>query len=68
MPIQRERIGPVEQYKGHEIEAQFIGPDFLAIADGAQVGSYWISPEAARAGARRYVDQVEAEKKKRSAA
>jgi hypothetical protein len=63
--IERKRIGEVECYRGHEIEARYMGPDLLAYVDGSQVGCYWIDAESARAGARRYVDQIEDEKRKR---
>ena len=37
-------LGLSQHTWGREIEALFIGPDFLAHVDGQQIGGYWLTP------------------------
>ena len=60
--VNRMPVGEPLQYKGHTIEAKFLGPDLLCYVDGAELGSFFVDAESARKGGMRYVDQVEKEK------
>lgn len=61
MGIKRKKVGKTEHYKGHEIEARYMGPDLLCCVDGQEVGHFYLTAEAARAAGRRHIDQVEKE-------
>ena len=63
MSFQRKVVGEVETYLGRKIAALYCGPDLLCAVDGVEVGNFYMTVEAAHAAGRRYVDQVEKEKK-----
>lgn len=46
------------EYRGHKIEVCHYVPDYLCEVDGSQVGSFWVSTEAAVAGAKRHIDHI----------
>jgi hypothetical protein len=51
-------VGTPYRYRGSEVQVRRYQPDYLAYVDGNQVGSFWISAEAADKAARRHIDAV----------
>ena len=45
-----------ETYRGHTLEARFMGPDLGVFVDGVDLNSFYIDANAAMDGGRRYVD------------
>lgn len=56
MSVERRKVGKTERYGGSQIEVRFMGPDLLAYVDGVELSNFYLTPEAARAAGRRYVD------------
>lgn len=63
--LERKLVGPVQQYRGHTIEARLLGPDLLCYVDGQQVGEYWLTAQAAHSAGQRHVDALEDAKKEK---
>lgn len=66
MAIERKKVGKTERYEGSDIDVRFMGPDLLAIVDGVELPNFYLTPEAARAAGRRYVDEQLRERAKAS--
>lgn len=67
MPIVREQVCPPERYHGRLLTACHMGPDVLGYVDGIELGGFFMSPHAAIAAGRRYVDdQIKSEAKARA--
>lgn len=62
MAVTRRLVGEPIKYKGHRVEARYMGPDLLCYVDGREVGHFYLNAEAARKAGRDHVDQLEKEK------
>lgn len=54
----RPLIGQPVDYLGRKIEVRHMGPDLLCEVDGVDLGSFYLTSEAAIAGGQRYVDAI----------
>lgn len=62
--FERKLIGEAVIHKGRKVEARYCGPDCLCYVDGFNIGNFYLTAMAAREAGVRYINQVEAEKKK----
>ena len=56
MSLVRPPVGEPETYKGHTLQARFLGPDLLGYVDDVELPNFYASAAAARDAGRRYVD------------
>jgi hypothetical protein len=56
MTIKRKRVGDVVNYRGHEIEVRFLGPDLLCYVDGSELSPFYETLDNARKAGERHID------------
>lgn len=56
--MKRKHVGDPESYKGYRIQPAHVGPDLICYVNGSEIPNFFIDAESARAGGRRYVDDV----------
>jgi hypothetical protein len=61
----RPQVGPTEFYRGRALIDRACQPDVICEVDGEDLPAFYLDAESARAGGRRYVDQIEKEKAER---
>lgn len=64
MTLHRQAVGDPVTYRGHTIQARFMGPDLLSFVDGQEMPGFYVDRQAALKGGERHVDELvkEAEK------
>lgn len=63
MAVERKIVGEPLQYKGHKIEARYMGPDLLCYVDNQNIGQFYLNVEAVKTAGKRYVDELTKEAK-----
>lgn len=63
--VKRQLVGAPEMYRGYLLSVRLMGPDFLAYVDEREMSAFYTSPNAAIAGAQRFVNEEIAAKEKK---
>lgn len=62
MSFQRKAVGEPLNYRGHVIQARYMGPDLLCYVDDSELGAFYETVEKAHQAGMKYVDHIEKEK------